>query len=83
MAESNEAVPNAFSTLADPVRRRVLDDLDEQETPISFDRLATRVAVWHTDSDPDAVDDATLTEMRTALYQSPKSRPSPLTTSRA
>ncbi|MDG5778347.1 hypothetical protein VB773_19535 [Haloarculaceae archaeon H-GB2-1] len=54
--------------MADPVRRYVLDYLDEQETPISFDRLGTRVAAWHTDSDPEAVDDATLTEMRTALY---------------
>ncbi|ADB63403.1 hypothetical protein Htur_4616 (plasmid) [Haloterrigena turkmenica DSM 5511] len=68
MAKSTEAVTNTFSTLADPVRRYVLHYLDEQETPVSFDRLATRVAVWHTDSDPDAVDDATLTEMRTALY---------------
>jgi len=53
--------------LADPVRRYVLYYFDEQETPVSFDRLATRVAAWHTDSDPDVVDDATLTEIRTAL----------------
>ena len=68
MGESTEAVTNTFSILADSVRRYVLYYLDEQETPVSFDRLATRVAAWHTDSDPDAVDDATLTEMRTALY---------------
>jgi len=53
--------------LADPVRRYVLYYFDDQETPVSFDRLATRVAAWHTDSDPDVVDDATLTEIRTAL----------------
>lgn len=68
MAQSTDAVTNTFRTLADPVRRYVLDSLDEQETPVSFDRLATRVAAWHTDSHPDAVDDATLTGMRTALY---------------
>ncbi|MUW13878.1 hypothetical protein GJ633_03800 [Halorubrum sp. CBA1125] len=68
MALSTEAVTNTFRILADPVRRYVLYYLDEQETPVSLDRLATRVAAWHTDSDPDAVDDATLTEMRTALY---------------
>ena len=54
--------------MADPVRRYVLYYFDEQETPVSFDRLATRVAAWHTDSDPYIVDDATLTEIRTALY---------------
>ncbi|WP_255194652.1 DUF7344 domain-containing protein [Natronobeatus ordinarius] len=68
MAQSTEAVTNTFRILADPVRRYVLYYLDEQETPVSLDRLATRVAAWHTDSDPGAVDDATLTEMRTALY---------------
>jgi len=68
MAESTEVITNTFSILADPIRRYVLCYLDEQETPVSFGRLATRVAAWHTDSDPDAVDDATLTEMRTALY---------------
>ena len=68
MAESTEVVTNPFSTLADPVRRYALDYLDEQETPVSLDRLATGVAAWHTDCDPDAVDDATLTEMRTTLY---------------
>lgn len=68
MAESTGVITNTFSILADPVRRYGLDYLDEQETPVSFDRLATRVATWHTDSDPEAVDDATLTEMRTALY---------------
>ncbi|WP_254538431.1 DUF7344 domain-containing protein [Halomarina litorea] len=69
MAQSTEAVTNTFSILANPVRRYVLYYLDEQETPVSLDRLATRVAAWHTDSDPDAVDDATLTKMRTALYR--------------
>ncbi|MDQ2055843.1 hypothetical protein [Halobellus sp. H-GB7] len=68
MAESTEVETNTFHTLADPIRRYVLDDLDEQATPVSFDRLATRVAAWHTDCDPDAVGDATLTEMRTTLY---------------
>jgi len=68
MAQSTEAVTNTFSILADPVRRYVLYYFDEQETSVSFDRLAMRVAAWHTDSDPDTVDDATLTEMRTALY---------------
>ncbi|WP_224338405.1 DUF7344 domain-containing protein [Haloprofundus halobius] len=68
MAESTERVTNTFSTLADPARRYVLDYLAKQATPVSFDRLTTRVAAWHTDSDPDAVDEATLTEMRTALY---------------
>ncbi|MFC7215916.1 hypothetical protein ACFQO4_17745 [Saliphagus sp. GCM10025334] len=68
MGESTEAVTNTFSILADSVRRYVLYYLDEQETPVSFDRLVTRVAAWHTDSDPDTVDDATLSEIRTALY---------------
>jgi hypothetical protein len=68
MGESTKAVSNIFSILKDPVRRYVLYYLGEQETAVSFDRLATRVAAWHTDSDPDAVDDAALTEMRTALY---------------
>lgn len=68
MTESTEAVTNTFSTLADPVRRYALDYLDGQEAPVDFDRLATRVAAWHIDGDPEAVDDATLTEMRTALY---------------
>ncbi|WP_254810536.1 DUF7344 domain-containing protein [Natronosalvus amylolyticus] len=68
MAESTEAVTDTFATLADPVRRYVLYYLSEQETPVSFDRLTTRVAAWRTDSTPDVVDDATLTEMRTALY---------------
>ena len=68
MAGSTEGVPNTFRTLSDPIRRYVLDYLGEQETTVSFDRLATRVAAWHTDGDPDAVDDATLTEVRTALY---------------
>lgn len=68
MGESTEAVPNPFRILAEPVRRDVLYYLDEQEMPVSLNRLATRVAAWHTDGDSDAVDDATLTEMRTALY---------------
>ncbi|AHG01886.1 hypothetical protein HALLA_00915 (plasmid) [Halostagnicola larsenii XH-48] len=68
MAKSTEAVTNTFSILADSVRRYVLYYLDEQETPVSLDRLATRVAAWHTDSTPDAVDDATLAEIRTALH---------------
>jgi hypothetical protein len=68
MAQSTEAVTNTFRILADPVRRYVLYYLDEQETPVSFDRLATRVAAWHTDSDPNAVDDATLTEICMALH---------------
>jgi hypothetical protein len=68
MAESTEVETNTFRTLADPIRRYVLNYLDEQETPVSFDRLATRVAAWHTDSDPEAIDDATPTEIRTTLY---------------
>ncbi|WP_436908961.1 DUF7344 domain-containing protein [Halosimplex marinum] len=68
MAQSTEAVSNTFCILSNPVRRYVLDYLDEQETPVSLDRLATRVVAWHTEGDPDAVDDATLTEIRTALY---------------
>lgn len=68
MAESTGVVTNAFRTLSDSVRRYVLCYLDEQGTPVSFDRLATRVTAWQTNSDPEAVDDATLTEMRTALY---------------
>lgn len=68
MAESTEAVNDTFSALSNPVRRIVLYYLAEQETPVTFDRLAIQVAAWRTDSDPDAVDDATLTEIRTALY---------------
>lgn len=68
MAEPTTAVTNPFDTLVDPVRRYVLCYLDEQEAPDSFDRLVTRGAAWHTDSNSDAVDDATLTEMRTTLY---------------
>ncbi|MDS0294009.1 DUF7344 domain-containing protein [Halogeometricum luteum] len=68
MAQATEAVTNTFSILSNPVRRYVLYYLDEQETPVSLNCLATRVATWHIDCDPDAVDDATLTEMRTALY---------------
>ena len=52
MAKSTEAVTNPFSTLSYPVRRYVLYYLAEQETPVSFDRLATRVAAWHTDCVP-------------------------------
>lgn len=68
MGESTEAVTNTFSKLSSPVRRYILYYLDEQETSVAFDRLGTRVAAWHTDSTPDAVDDATLSEIRTALY---------------
>lgn len=68
MAESTEAVTDTFSTLANPVRRYVLYYLAEQGTPVTFDCLATRVAAWRTDSTPDAVDDATLAEIRTVLY---------------
>ena len=68
MAESTEAVSNTFSALTDPVRRYVLYSLDEQETPVSVDRLVTRVAARHTDSDTDVVDEATLTRIRTALH---------------
>ena len=68
MAESTEDVTDTFHALADPVRRYVLYSLDEQETPVSVDRLATRIAAWHTDSDPDVVDDAALTRIRTVLY---------------
>lgn len=52
MAESTEEVTDTFSILADPIRRYVLYYLAEQETPVSFDRLATRVAAWHTDCVP-------------------------------
>ena len=41
MDESTESVTNTCSTLADPVRRCLLNYLDGQETPVSFDRLAT------------------------------------------
>ncbi|WP_232703529.1 DUF7344 domain-containing protein [Halobacterium wangiae] len=68
MAGSTKAVTNTFSALADPVRRSVLYYLAEQDDPVTFEPLAKQVAAWHTDSDPDAVDDATLAEMRTALY---------------
>lgn len=34
-----------------------------------MDQFAARAVAWQTDSDPDAVDDATLTEMGTALCQ--------------
>ncbi|MFC3960303.1 DUF7344 domain-containing protein [Halovivax cerinus] len=68
MAESTEAAINSISTLIDSVRRDVLYYLAEQEPPVSFDRLATRVAAWQTDNDPDVVDDASLAEIRTALY---------------
>lgn len=68
MAESTEEVPNTFSILTDPVRRYVLYYLAEQETSVSFDRLVTRVGAWQTDNDPDAVGDATLAEIRTALH---------------
>ncbi|WP_436928130.1 DUF7344 domain-containing protein [Halosimplex amylolyticum] len=68
MTESTERVTNTFRTLADPIRRYVLGYLAEQETQVRFDPLTARVAAWHTDSDPNAVDDATFTEMRTTLY---------------
>lgn len=68
MANSTETVTNTFSILADPVRRYILHYLAEQETPATFDRLTSQVAAWRTDSDPDTVDDATLTEIRTALH---------------
>lgn len=68
MAQSPAAVTDAFTTLADPLRRYVLYYLAEQEAPVAFDRLATQAAAWRADSTPDAVDDATLAEIRTALY---------------
>lgn len=52
MAESTDAVTNTFSTLADPVRRYVLNYLAEQEALVTFDRLAVRVAAWRTDCVP-------------------------------
>lgn len=68
MAESTEEVTDVYSALADPVRRYVLYYLTEQESPVTFDRLVTRVAARRADSDPDSVDDATLDEVRTTLY---------------
>jgi DNA-binding transcriptional ArsR family regulator len=68
MAQLTEVTTNTFRILADPIRRYVLCYLDEQETPVPFDRFATRVTAWHIDSDLDAVDDAALTEMRMALH---------------
>ncbi|WP_335999926.1 DUF7344 domain-containing protein [Halorientalis halophila] len=67
MAQTTEAVTKTFTSLSDPLRRYVLYYLDE-EAPVSIDRLATRVAAWHTDSTPEAVDEDTVTEMRAALY---------------
>jgi hypothetical protein len=68
MVNSPGAVPDTSRALADPVRRYCLSYLVEEETPITFDRLAAQVAAWRTDTDPDAVDDASLTKIRTALY---------------
>ncbi len=61
MAESIEAVTNTSSTLSYSIRRYVMDYLAEQETPVSFDRLVTRVAAC--------------TPTASAESQSPKSRP--------
>jgi hypothetical protein len=52
MTESTDAITNTFSTLADSVRRYVLDYLAEQEAPVTFDRLAVQVAAWRTDCVP-------------------------------
>ncbi|TKR27960.1 DUF7344 domain-containing protein [Natronomonas salsuginis] len=68
MTETTGAVTDAFTALTDPVRRYVLYYLTNQEAPVSFDSLTTQAAAWDTDSEPDAVDDETLAEVRTALY---------------
>lgn len=68
MAKSPEAVTDAFTTLANPVRRYVLYTLAEQEGPSEFDSLATQVTAWRTASDPDDVDDATLADVRMDLH---------------
>lgn len=68
MSVTPEAVTEAFSTLADARRRYILYYLAEQETPVAFERLVTRVATWRTDRPPDAVDDTTLGAVRTALH---------------
>lgn len=68
MVESTEEVTDTFSILAHPVRRYVLYYLAELEAPVTFDRLATRVAAWQTDSDPETVNSDTLDQIRTVLY---------------
>lgn len=68
MAESTEAITDAYTTLTDPHRRYVLYYLTEQADPVALDSLAIQVAAWREDSDPDAVDAATVAEIRTALH---------------
>lgn len=67
MAESTE-VTDAFTTLADPLRRYVLYTLSQQETSVGFETLATRVAAWSKDCSSDAIDGATIETVRAELY---------------
>ena len=52
MGETTEEVPDTLNILVGSIRRYVLNYLVEQEAPVTFDRLATRVAAWHTDCTP-------------------------------
>jgi hypothetical protein len=52
MVEITVDVTDTGRILTDPIRRYVRYYLVEQEAPVTFDRLATRVAAWHSDCVP-------------------------------